>query len=259
MNIQTATRADVSKKLEEVLISGDLSSLSAAERVSYNNAVCASMGLNPLTKPFEYIKLNGKLVLYARRDAADQLRKVHNVSITVSGREVLGDVYVVTARATMSGGRTDEATGAVSIKGLSGESLANAYMKAETKAKRRVTLSICGLGMLDETEVSSVREVSPAKANQVNALLHEPAREVELEPDAEEPDFLTEAAAQEPMQENLADYVIKIGKKHKGKKLSEMSKSNLCEFRDWVESNIENKNADTVEFIEKASAYLESV
>ena len=29
-------------------------------------------------------------------------------------------------------------------------------MKAVTKAKRRVTLSICGLGMLDETEVESI-------------------------------------------------------------------------------------------------------
>jgi hypothetical protein len=31
-------------------------------------------------------------------------------------------------------------------------------MKAETKAKRRVTLAICGLGMLDETEVPGVVE-----------------------------------------------------------------------------------------------------
>jgi hypothetical protein len=34
--------------------------------------------------------------------------------------------------------------------------MANALMKAETKAKRRVTLSICGLGMLDESEVESI-------------------------------------------------------------------------------------------------------
>jgi len=34
-------------------------------------------------------------------------------------------------------------------------------MKAETKAKRRVTLSICGLGMLDETEVERDEPVSP--------------------------------------------------------------------------------------------------
>jgi hypothetical protein len=35
--------------------------------------------------------------------------------------------------------------------------LANALMKAETKAKRRATLSICGLGMLDETEVEDIQ------------------------------------------------------------------------------------------------------
>jgi hypothetical protein len=34
--------------------------------------------------------------------------------------------------------------------------LANALMKAETKSKRRVTLSICGLGFLDETEADSI-------------------------------------------------------------------------------------------------------
>jgi hypothetical protein len=46
--------------------------------------------------------------------------------------------------------------GAVAIAGLKGEALANALMKAETKAKRRVTLSISGLGMLDETEAEDL-------------------------------------------------------------------------------------------------------
>lgn len=32
-------------------------------------------------------------------------------------------------------------------------------MKAVTKSKRRVTLSICGLGMLDESEADSIRGV----------------------------------------------------------------------------------------------------
>ena len=36
-----------------------------------------------------------------------------------------------------------------------GEFAANAIMKAVTKAKRRVTLSISGLGFLDETEVTA--------------------------------------------------------------------------------------------------------
>ncbi len=34
-------------------------------------------------------------------------------------------------------------------------------MKCETKAKRRATLSICGLGFLDETEIEDSREVHP--------------------------------------------------------------------------------------------------
>lgn len=51
-------------------------------------------------------------------------------------------------------------TGAVAIASLKGDGLANALMKAETKAKRRLTLSMCGLGMLDETELETI----PSKA-----------------------------------------------------------------------------------------------
>lgn len=147
--------------IERVIALGDLDGLKPIERAQYYARVCDSMGLNPLTQPFMYVKLNGKLTLYAKRDATDQLRKIHGVSITIVTRDVANDICVVTARATTSDGRADESVGAVSIAGLKGESLANALMKAETKAKRRVTLSICGLGWLDETEVSDVKGAKP--------------------------------------------------------------------------------------------------
>ena len=56
--------------------------------------------------------------------------------------------------------------GVVSITGLKGENLANAMMKAETKAKRRATLSICGLGWMDEVEALDRQaiEVAPRAA-----------------------------------------------------------------------------------------------
>ncbi len=163
--------------LERVVIGGDLSKLSAKERLEYYQQVCASVGLNPLTRPLEYIQLSGKLTLYARRDATDQLRQIHKVSVTITGREKDGGVYAVTARATNSAGRTDESIGAVPIEGLKGEALANALMKAETKAKRRVTLSICGLGMLDETELETI------PASSLKALPPEPHRpQTETEP-----------------------------------------------------------------------------
>src|SRR5260221_6263183 len=147
---------DIGAILERVIVQGDLSKLTPIERVEYYKQVCMSAGLNPLTKPLEFIVLNGKMVLYALRAATDQLRALHNVSITILKREKIDDTYTVTARATMPNGRTDEAMGAVSLKGLAGDALANGYLKCETKAKRRVTLSICGLGMLDETEVDSI-------------------------------------------------------------------------------------------------------
>jgi DNA-directed RNA polymerase beta' subunit len=81
---------------------------------------------------------------------------LRGISITSIARDRLEDVYIVTAKATAPDGRTDESIGAVNIGGLKGDALANALMKAETKAKRRVTLSICGLGWSDETEVETI-------------------------------------------------------------------------------------------------------
>jgi len=148
--------------LERLLVEGDLSALNTAQRLDYYTKVCESLGLNPLTQPFEYIKLNGKLRLYAKRDCCEQLRKLYGISVSGMHFETVGDIYVVRADFIDKSGRTDQSTGAVPIKGLTGEALANAFMKAETKCKRRGTLSICGLGMLDETEVQSVQEIEAA-------------------------------------------------------------------------------------------------
>jgi hypothetical protein len=142
--------------LAKVVISDNLAKLSDPQRAEYYNAVCRSLGLNPLTKPFEFINLNGKLRLYALRDATDQLRRLHGISIQIVSRERVLEIYVVTARATDPSGRTDESTGAVAIGDLKGDALANALMRCETKAKRRVSLSICGLGWLDETEIDTI-------------------------------------------------------------------------------------------------------
>jgi hypothetical protein len=143
-------------KLKNVIMKGDLSQLSDLEKIEHQKNVCESVGLNPLTNPFEYVKLSGKLTLYAKRDAADQLRQLHGVSITIAHQEESEGVYEVKVLAKDKHGRTDEDLGVVTIAGLRGEARANAIMKAITKAKRRVTLSICGLGFLDETEVDDI-------------------------------------------------------------------------------------------------------
>jgi len=142
--------------IESALVTNDMSKLTTDQRMNYYKQVCESLGLNPLTQPLSYINLNGKLTLYAKRDATDQLRKIHGISINITSRELVGDVYMVTAKAKDATGREDESIGTVCIANLKGDALANAYLKSETKAKRRVTLSICGLGLLDENEVDTI-------------------------------------------------------------------------------------------------------
>lgn len=159
-NEQTLTRIDTGMAaiVKQVIIKGDLSKLSPSQRVDYYQRICQSLGLNPLTKPFDYINLKGKLVLYPTRDATDQLRKIHGISIKVADRQQLGSMFVVTAQAKDREGRDDEATGAVAFDPRDHESIANAMMKAETKAKRRVTLSIVGLGWLEDIEADTSAE-----------------------------------------------------------------------------------------------------
>ncbi len=136
-----------------VVVRGDLSGLNEPQLKAYYLELCHSLDLNPTTQPFSLLTLNGKKMLYANKSCSDQLRKRDSVSITIVSREHVDDLLIVHARATLPDGRTDESVGALPLGKLQGEARANAIMKCETKAKRRVTLSICGLGMLDESEV----------------------------------------------------------------------------------------------------------
>ena len=144
--------------LEALIIEGDLSKLSPEQRVIYYGEMCKSLGLNPLTMPFNYLKLKGKLQLYANKECTQQLRRINDVSITDLVTEGDGKTFQVISRASLPNGRTDVDMGIVPTAGLGGEDLSNAKLKAVTKSKRRVTLSICGLGFLDETEVETIKD-----------------------------------------------------------------------------------------------------
>lgn len=164
-------------KVLSALMRGDISKMNEAEQLWYYKEVCDSLGLNYLTRPFELITLSGKLTFYATRACTEQLRRANEISIQITSREKVGDIYIVSARALDRTGRTDESTGVVSLMGLKGDNLANALMKCETKAKRRVTLSICGLGWLDESETETI-----AGAKKGNMRLESGA---DIEPEAD--------------------------------------------------------------------------
>lgn len=151
--------ADQQEIVTSLVLNGDLSKMQPAQKVDYYNRFCGSLGLNPLTQPFQLINFQGKQKMYATKDCTDQLRKIYGISITDMKSEIIaGSLYKVVVTAQDKGGRTDAATGVLSIDNLKGEALSNAIMKAESKAKRRVTLSICGLGILDESEVEGMQK-----------------------------------------------------------------------------------------------------
>ena len=173
--------------LERVLVAGDLSGLNETQRIEYYKAVCESLGLNPLTRPFEYLRLNGRLVLYATRAAADQLRSIHGISILDAQIERQDDLITVTVRGRTRDGREDVEVGVVSVAGLRGDAQANAFMKALTKAKRRLTLSLAGLGWLDESEAETIpgaqrvseQQIAPApEVQELRQQLAERAKEL---------------------------------------------------------------------------------
>lgn len=231
--------------IESVLIGGDLSKLSPEQRVNYYKSVCDSLGLNVLTRPFDYITLNGKLTLYARRDCADQLRNIHKVSINITSREKIDDIYIVTAKAKNSEGREDESTGAVNVAGLKGEALANAFMKAETKSKRRVTLSICGLGLLDETEVETIVSVETP---------------VDVTPKSK--DILGEYKEKRAQADADAnEHIVTFGK-FKGQKLGVLDPYEVAGYVSYIERKAEEDGKEitgkVLEFITYANKWIDS-
>ena len=156
--------------IDDLIQKGDYSSLTMRERSIFCFKLAEKLGLNPLTKPFDFIVLNNKLTLYANKSCADQLRKIHNITSTVLyegpfmiGQEMRADVYCVKVRLFEASrdkdipGRQEDAIGCLGITNKKDEELANAIMKCHTKALRRGTLAFCGLGFLDELEVESVK------------------------------------------------------------------------------------------------------
>jgi hypothetical protein len=139
--------------INKLIMAGDLSGLTKLEQLWYYNQRCERLGLDPLTKPFDLMEVEDKKgsvkkVLYANKTCAEQLRAIHKINLRIVSAEEVSGLISVTVEAALPNGRTDTDIGSVWVKALVGKELANAHMKAVTKAKRRVTFSILGEGDL---------------------------------------------------------------------------------------------------------------
>jgi hypothetical protein len=167
------------------ITSGDYSRLDDAQRGDVVLALCRATGLNPLTKPFDFLKLQGKLILYANRNAGDQLAAQHRITRKiVRGPEIVDvggkKLVLCVCEASTPDGRTEHATATVDLADPCG--LANVYMKAETKAKRRAALAVTGLSILDESEARDTGPPSSSLSRQLSCSTTNPNEEPLMSP-----------------------------------------------------------------------------
>jgi len=186
IQIDTQTTARV---VESLVLRGDISALNPEERSRFYLQICDSLGLAPATLPFAILRLNGKEVLYPTRAATDQLAAFHRLTREIVDGPRLIDIggakiVLAVCRATHPNGRIETATGMVPLKS-GAEDVCNSFLKAETKAKRRATLSLLGLGMMDESELDTVPAHLKSAAPPI--VLQQQPEATPAEPPAETP------------------------------------------------------------------------
>lgn len=148
-------------EIDAIVMTGDLTKLNEQQRLVHYKNVCDFMEIDPRTQPLAYINCddpNGgrRLILYALRAATDQIRRNKKIKITKLYKELTEDVVTYFCEGEDKDNITEISTGSIAVKGKRGADLANAFMAAETKAKRRMTLAFSGSGLLDETEIADI-------------------------------------------------------------------------------------------------------
>lgn len=147
-----------------IIKTGDLGRLSEQQQLQYYIYECNRIGLDPASRPFVWLKLNGKLVLYADRRCGDMLSTKHGFTTEIVEGPCIkefGNVSVLYCRARARGtnGRSAEDVGT-----LPTSDIVNGVMKVLSKAVRRATLRLAGWGGLDETEIETIPEHAKSPA-----------------------------------------------------------------------------------------------
>lgn len=149
---------EVMKKINDAI--GDFSVLSNEERNIFVEHICETYGLDKSSVPVRFVTDNKskKVIPYLARTATDQLRMNLNISVIEQNVQFSpnGIACIVTVKVQDDKGRTDMDVGSVFLGNATGDDYAKQIMSCVTKAKRRATISLSGIGILDEAEIMSM-------------------------------------------------------------------------------------------------------
>lgn len=141
---------------QAVAANRDTAGLRPEHRGALLNELARALKLNPLTKPVIFLKTGQGESIYVTRQGADQIAarlKLNREVIEGPDARKIGNIEVAfcRVRVTAPDGRSETSTATLAFSDP-----AMILMKVETKAKRRATLSIAGLGMLSEEDAEEM-------------------------------------------------------------------------------------------------------
>ena len=141
-------------KIQEVLArdSGRCDGLSDEQKAEYVNYLCSKVGIDPTFRPIDIIATKNGLKPYLNKGAGEIIRDTRKISIDDMQIKEVNNMWVATCRVKSLDGRIDTDVGVCPKTGTQKSPMApnDSLMKAVTKAKRRATLSMCGLGAIIE-------------------------------------------------------------------------------------------------------------
>lgn len=220
--------------LKQYYRNGNLIGLNQDQKDAVLVELCKRYNLDLVLTPFVKIDFRGVEKFYLTASGTDQIAAQQNLTRKITEFKLNQELGLVECRATVTNAdksrsedsisfypitkfsQTRDAQGKLSVTStmLQGEELANALMKAQTKAIRRATLSFVGMasGVADESEVS---QPTP------NTLLPVPAKKVEEPAPLPAPEVAPEpVAAPEPAPLPLCEAHEKEEKEAKKKRRS---------------------------------------
>src|SRR5215467_13587952 len=162
MSIATTDRDELAVLTERLLLGdGDLSKFSPDERLRFAQLMCERRGVDVRDGVVQLIRSQGRVVLYWNSLFTDSQRAVLGITIESLTWDIFDNICVARCEMRAADGRRDVDIGAVSVEGLKGVARENAIMKSLTKAKRRTTLSILGMGSSESEDLPETARPAP--------------------------------------------------------------------------------------------------
>jgi hypothetical protein len=154
--LQQVDQLTQAKDIADFLITGNLASFSKEKQIELMVNICKEVGVSPILRPLQLINFQGKSIWYLSASGAEAIAAKLGIIIETLEEKELTDkcVAMIRVKGTLPNGRTDTATaylsiGSANLKGevttLKGEAYANAMMKLESKARRRLIVRLAGL------------------------------------------------------------------------------------------------------------------